>query len=78
MKSPPAGYYLQSDPKVQGTVAVTTCFTSGISKEDGARASLGLCFPTGILMPGWVKTEPEKVMKENLLLVLARKLRQNR
>lgn len=63
MKSTPAGHYLQPDPKVQGTsAAVTTCFTSGVSKEHGERAGLGLCFLPGILMLGWVENEPKNIM----------------
>lgn len=42
--------------------AVTTCFTSGVSKEDGERAGLGLCFLPGILMLGWVENEPNHIM----------------
>lgn len=65
MKSSPDGHYLQPGPKRTGNcVAVTICFTSGISKEDTTRESLGLCFLTRILILGCVETNPEKTMEK--------------
>lgn len=61
--SPSWSLSLARAQSIRNCVAVTICFTSGLSKKDGAKASLGFCFLTRILILGWLETEPGKTME---------------